>query len=578
MNNYFKYLFIILGKKYSKIFYLIVALFTIGALLEILSLGLIIPIISILNEKGQGEIIFSFEFINIIFKYLNSFDLYNYNKIYFLLILFLIVFIVKTIFFSLLTYFNLKFCQNLYIKLSERIYTNYVSQNYNFYLKRSSSQLIKNITVEINNFITSYLLSILNLFSELIILFFISLLLISISFLSFFLIFFIFIISSFLFIFFLKKTIKKWSYEKEYHHVESLRYIQEGIRNIKDIKIYGLEKKFINYYNSHIKIFSKIENKFIFLGIIPRYFIELLGIVCLVLIVHILFFYDFSNNAVLVILSTFAASALKILPSINRIINYVLKIKYSHLSAKIILNEIRLKPITSTKNNNKKVNYVDSLELKNIFFRYNNNSNYVLENINIKIPFSKTIGIMGDSGSGKTTLIDLILGIIKPTKGVISSGSNNIHSNLRLWQNKIGYVQQSNYFIESSIRDNIALASNSTFIDDKRVFKCLDIVGLSGFINTLPKKIETNISELGKNLSGGQKQRISIARALYIDPSIIILDESTNALDEKSERLVIKNILSLKKNKTIIIISHKKEIINLCDVAIKIINKKIKIL
>jgi len=122
------------------------------------------------------------------------------------------------------------------------------------------------------------------------------------------------------------------------------------------------------------------------------------------------------------------------------------------------------------------------------------------------------------------------------------------------------------------------LASNSTFIDDKRVFKCLDIVGLSGFINTLPKKIETNISELGKNLSGGQKQRISIARALYIDPSIIILDESTNALDEKSERLVIKNILSLKKNKTIIIISHKKEIINLCDVAIKIINKKIKIL
>jgi ATP-binding cassette, subfamily B, bacterial PglK len=288
---------------------------------------------------------------------------------------------------------------------------------------------------------------------------------------------------------------------------------------------------------------------------------------------------DFSSQKIVIIITVFAAATLKILPSINRIMNSVIQINYSNSTLDTIYREINLK--NNYKKNNlsltkKQLIVKNYLVIKNLYYKYKNSEN-VFKNVNLKIPLKKTIAIVGDSGVGKTTFIDIILGLIKPIRGNILVDNKNIFNNLKFWRNNISYVQQTSYFTQDSIKNNITITSNKDFIDINRINYCLKQVGLSSFVNSLPKKINSKLSELANNLSGGQKQRLSIARALYKNPDILILDESTNSLDTKNENKVVKRIVDLMKDKTIFIITHKKSLLKYCDFIININKSGIKI-
>lgn len=214
--------------------------------------------------------------------------------------------------------------------------------------------------------------------------------------------------------------------------------------------------------------------------------------------------------------------------------------------------------------------------MQKVFFKHENKSSFLFRNINLKIPLNKIIGIFGESGSGKTTLIDLLIGFLKPNKGVIFADGKNINKYLRSWQNNIGYVQQFSYFIEDSIKNNITLGSKNKSLDVDKINECLKIVDLYKIIEKLPKNLETRISELGNNFSGGQRQRLSIARALYKDPSILVLDEATNSLDDYSENIIIKNIIKSKKKRTIFIVTHKEKLKKYCDILLEVNSETIK--
>jgi ABC-type bacteriocin/lantibiotic exporter with double-glycine peptidase domain len=403
----------------------------------------------------------------------------------------------------------------------------------------------------------------------------ISAVLIILSPISFFSIILVLFLFSFIFFFIIKKSLVKWGYERQDHQENSIRYLQEGVRGIKELRIYNLENNFLNYFIFHAKKYAKIEENINFISVIPKYYIELLGVISFVVVFKILSFNNYLNSEIVLILGVFAASALKILPSINRIINSIVKIKYSHSSVDIICEEINLKKVFYNIRGNEKINLYKSLNLNKVYFKYQNKNSYLFKNINLKIPFKKIIGVFGESGSGKTTLIDLIIGFLKPDSGTISVDGINIYKNSRAWQNNIGYVQQHCYFVEGTIKNNITLGDKNNDLNYNRLNECLKIVGLNNIIDQLPKKIETKISELGNNFSGGQKQRISIARALYRDPKILILDEATSSLDEKSEKEIIKNIIKSKKDRTIIFITHKKQFAKYCDVVLEVDTGKI---
>jgi ATP-binding cassette, subfamily B, bacterial PglK len=568
-----KKFFSILSIKQKRYLIYIIILSFIGALLEMISLGLLVPIIGLLNN----ETLTNNSLVSNIFANLSSFlKKFNNNEISALIVFFFIIFILKTIFFTALIKLSSKFSSNISFSLSSKIFENYLYQKYYFYLNRGSSKLIQNINNEISNLINIYLASLLTLFNEVLLLVSISVVLIILSPVSFFSIIMLFFIFSLIFIYLIKKFLKKWGFQRNYHQENSIKYLQEGMRGIKELRIYNLEKNFLDYFKFHTKKFLRIEENINFLSIIPKYYVELFGVISFVGVFSILFSNNYQYSQIILILGVFAASALKILPSINKIINSVVKIKYSYSSVDLIYKEINLKKYFYKNQINKNIIFKKNLTLKKVFFRHENKKSFLFRNIDLKIPLNKIIGVFGESGSGKTTLIDLMIGFLKPNRGVVYADGKNINKCLRSWQNNIGYVQQFSYFIEDSIKNNITLGAKNKSIEINRINECLKIVGLDKIIGKLPKKIETHISELGNNFSGGQKQRLSIARALYVNPKILILDEATNSLDDISEDIIIKNIINSQKNRSIIIVTHKKKLKKYCDIVFEINSGNIK--
>ena len=555
MIKIFKKFYSILDTKQKNKLILLIFLSLIAAVLEMLGLGLLVPIIASLSNPDLTAVSWINKNLN---KLLSNFFEFNENKIFFLLVLFGIFFLLKTLFLTYVARITSKFNSNLYSDLSGRIFNNYLYQDYSFYIFRSSSQLIQNATNEVDNLVNVFFVSFMIFLNEILVLFAIALILIFISPTSFFFLIVLFSIFSFTFIFLIKRLLQKLGYQRQDHQISSIRYIQDGIRNIKDLKIYGIENKFYNYFFSEAKKYSEIEHNVNFLSVIPRFFIEFIGILVFIGVFQLFIILKFSSDDIIIIIGILAASALKILPSINRIMNSSIKIKYSFPSVNTIYKEIKIIKKIDTSYRSQGIIIKNKIFIKNLSFKYRNSESYLFDKININIPIGKIIGLVGESGSGKTTLIDLILGLLKPTKGRIFLNNIDIFKNIRSWQDNIGYVQQFSYFIQDSIKNNIILGSKTNHLHDNRINECLKIVGLKKVVERLPKKINTLISELGSNFSGGQKQRLSIARALYINPKILILDEATNSLDDNSEDVIIKNIINYQKNKSIFIITHKK--------------------
>lgn len=573
MVKIFKKFYSILDNEQKKKLYVLIFLSFIAAVLEMLSLGLLVPIIASLSNPNLQAVFWINKNLD---KFLSIFFEFKDNRIFFLLTLFGIFFLLKTLFLTYFARLTSRFSSNLYSNLSGKIFNNYLCQDYSFYIVRSSSQLIQNATNEVNNLVNIFFVSFIIFINEILVLCTIGLILIFISPISFLFLITLFSFFSFIFILLIKRLLKKFSYQRQDHQIASIKYIQDGIRNIKDLKIYGIENKFYNYFFYEAKKYSEIEQNVNFLSAIPKYYIEFIGILVFICVFQLFSILKFNSEEIIIIIGILAASALKILPSINRIMNSSIKIKYSLPSLDTIFKEIKLSKIIGTGNKSTDIVIENKISLENISFKYPNSSSYLFDKININIPIGKIIGIVGESGSGKTTLVDLILGLLRPTKGKIFINETNIFRNIRSWQNNIGYVQQFSYFIQDSIKNNIILGSKNDYEDNDKINECLKTVVLNKIVAALPKKIETHISELGGNFSGGQKQRLGIARALYINPKILVLDEATNSLDDSSEDVILKNIIKNQKNKSIFIITHKKKLIRYFDVLFEIKSGKIK--
>jgi ABC-type bacteriocin/lantibiotic exporter with double-glycine peptidase domain len=280
----------------------------------------------------------------------------------------------------------------------------------------------------------------------------------------------------------------------------------------------------------------------------------------------------------------YLAASYRFVPSISKIVQSIQNIQFNLACAKNLKNEIlNFNEISKIKkkikmHENKNI-FQSKIEFKNLSFSYDLNSikeNTVLKNINFEIKKGECVGIVGNSGSGKSTLTDLLIGLQTPTTGEILVDSVNINRFINNWQKLLGCVPQEVFISDDSLKKNIAFGVSETNINDKKITKCLELSNLKDFSTTLENNLETIIGERGARLSGGQKQRIGIARAFYNNPEILIFDESTNSLDSETESKILSEIYNLKKEKTIIIISHKKNILKKCDYILAIENKTIK--
>ena len=340
--------------------------------------------------------------------------------------------------------------------------------------------------------------------------------------------------------------------------------------NIQDIKILLKEKFFFNKFKKNIVLLKYTDLFHQLFTKAPRLIFETLAVFTIVAIIIFYMKIDHSIENLLPLLALFGMCALRLIPSFNSIVQSFAVIKKTKISFNSIIKEFN-----KTKNNINQIKSIDNFDnknlalnkiaIQNLSYKYKNTDRYVLKNINIEIRKNSSIGIIGKTGCGKSTLIKLILGLLEPESGKILADDKDIKNDIRNWYKNLSYVPQSVYLNDDTIKSNIAIGEDEEDINEEKIFQSIEIAGLKKFISSLPNKLNTKVGPQGIRLSGGQIQRIGIARALYTDPSIFILDEATSSLDQKTEDEIINDFFKFKKNKFTIMVSHRLSSLKFCD-------------
>lgn len=574
--NFFiiKYFWFNLNKYYKRFFIFLFFIVLLGSIAEMASVGIILPAFSIIFENENSNIFFDNYFLDNIKT--------NYSKleiITYLSILIILIFLLKSILLTVLYKLQTKFCYGVHEYISNKLFKKYLYSTIIINNKKKSAELIRNLTSEVDQLVSSFLLPFLNFFVEIFIFVSVIIVLFYFEFEVSIIIFSFSLISFAIFYFLTKKKIKVISYERQINEEKKIKTIQDAFGNIRDLIILKCRNISYDYFSEQTKRVSNSRRKIEFLNSLPKIWIEFFGVLLIVLIIFLMINMEKNLNSFLPTLALFAAAAFRILPITNRLIISIQHMKYGEPVLRNLINNLNEEIENDFLRLDENIESIDndafySIKLKNLGFKYNYNDEILFEDVNLQISKGDKIAVLGESGSGKSTFIDLLIGFLKPTSGQIIINDNVLNSNLLNSSTIIGYVPQNVYIIDKSIEENIAL--NSIKIDNVKINNLIKICLLTNLSNKLKENQTSNLGERGSSLSGGQKQRIAIARSLYQSPKLLILDEATNALDEEMEEELMNNLLNYDQIETIIVINHRKSSLKKCNKFFKIEHKKIK--
>tara|TARA_X000000950_G_C13918554_1_gene662226 strand:- start:6782 stop:8527 length:1746 start_codon:yes stop_codon:yes gene_type:complete len=569
MTSLRKILFLIDYK--INILIILLFLFILISLFEIVSLALLTPFLTLLADNSN--------FDNLFLKYFISFENLNRQNLIiifgFLILGMIILKSIITIFcWYLVYYFTWQNVINLRIKLID-IYKNI---KYEKYISKTSTEYIQNITVLSGNFTKQILLPLMQLVSDLILTLSIAIFLLLTDIYIFLSLSILLLIFSFTFGFFLKKKLLYYGKAINENAIKVLNGVKNLFQGFKEVKIYNKSDYFRNSIISSslniakYQVWSQVFNR------LPKAILEIVIAFVTISIVFIYFILNqYALSEILPKLVIFVIAAMRIGPAVASMNVSLNSLKLGKFSLDKMYNE--LSELDNYKFNSiekKKLKEFNNISFINVSYSYPNSQKFALNDISFKISKGDTIGIFGSSGSGKTTCIDLLLGFLEPTKGKIEVNDDLIlsNSNIDSFQNIIGYIPQDIFIINDTILNNIKLNDDNNpniYLD-----KAIKTARLVEFIKNQEKGINSLLGDSGINISGGQRQRISLARALFHNKEILVLDEATNALDETNERSIIEDINLMKKDKTIIIISHNSKILDICDKIIVLDNGRVK--
>ena len=489
-----------------------------------------------------------------------------------------VIFLSKNLYLALMTYWEAKITLSIRNDIKFKLMNFYINVPYAFYLETNPAELIRTATTDAA-ITTNVILKFITLFREVLILILIfSLLfyadpLISFSVFSF-LIFFVGI-----FYFFTRKKLKSVGKILQYLSGIEIKILNQIFGAIKEIKILNKEKQMEETYSENVKKMGRNSLIQSFLTSVPRLFLEVILVMAVVIVLTIFVFMDRPTITLIPLISLLAVSAIRLIPIFNSITTALVSIRTSTPSFNHVSREISKLENTNTVLDQEKKNeikFFKSIYIQKVNFRYPSTNLYSITGIDLLINPGKKIGFIGNSGAGKSTLIDLLLGLLYPTEGKILVDGINISENFRSWQNLIGYVPQDIYLLDDTIRKNIAFGFSDGNINSDFVYNAIKVAQLKSFIDSLPNGEETIIGNRGVRLSGGQRQRIGIARALYRNPSILVLDEATSSLDVENEKKIMNEIFSsTDRSKTLIIVTHRHQTVQNCDVVFLLDNGKL---
>ncbi len=536
----------------------------IHGIIEITSIASILPFMSIVMDP---TIINTNIFLSKLYNFLNF---TSYNS--FLVSLGLLVFILLLLsnaYAAFIFWWITKFVQFQSYRLSKKIFDNYLSQSYIFFLNRNSSELSKNVLTEVNRVIIGVIYPMLLAVSKVAIVIFIAILLLYVNPKLSIVISVTLTIAYGIVYYVVREYLRGIGELSTKATFEKYKFTDEAFSGIKDIKLRGTETEFIKKYSQPAKKFAEYSATSAVISLLPRYAIETLAFGGLLLIVIFLISTSENFMSVIPLVALYALAGYRIMPGLQQIYHSIAQIRYNTPALDILLKDLK----NSTYNKNITDGKLISLpkikkeiEFKSVYFKYPNSNDQILENINVKISSNSLTAFVGKTGSGKTTLIDILLGLLPINKGDILVDNIKLkEDNFSSWQKKLGYVPQNIFLTDDTLKNNIAFAVPDNQVDHKKIINAAKLAELENYISTLPDKYNTYVGEKGIRISGGQIQRVGIARALYYNPEIIVLDEATSALDNLTEKNIMDSLKKLSKSKTIIIIAHRLSTIKNCD-------------
>jgi len=564
MKKISKILSILTAKERKKVF-LLLFMVLIMALLEMVGVASIMPFISVLVNP---EIIETNSILNNIFQASNIFGVETKQHFLFFLGLLCFSLLILSICFRGLTiYVQVSFNTMCRHNTAKRLMEGYLQQPYSWFLNHHSAEMGKNILTEVKLVIDKGFGSIMNLITQIVV----SIVLIVLILLVDFKLTIIscVVIGTVYFLIFMFLKVYTHRLGQERLNVEGLNFraLIEAFGAIKEVKVGGLEKACVDRFSSPSYILAKNNAVHNFISQMPRLVIEALVFGGIILIVLYLMAERGSLVNSLPTISLYAFAAYRLIPAMQGIYSSITQITFAGPAIDSMYYDFKNLYVEESSNNQSILAFNKSITLKNIHYKYPNAPKDSVKDVSLTIQAYTTVGLVGITGSGKTTVADIILGLLEAHKGKMEIDGTVINKdNRRAWQRNIGYVPQQIYLADTSISNNIAFGVNPNNIKQEDVEKAAKIANIHDFVmNELPLKYNAIVGERGVRLSGGQRQRIGIARALYHNPKLLILDESTSALDNLTEQSVIKEIYNLRKNITIIMISHRLSTIENCD-------------
>jgi len=556
----FQKLMFILSSAQKRGLLILGGLLVIGIFIEMIGLGILIPALSIVLKSDIAKEYPSLQ------PFLAFIGNPSEKQLVTLCMSFLIfIYFFKCLYLIFITWKQTKFNTSLTIEIANKLFLGYLTQPYDFHLQRNSAGLVRNIQSEVG-MLNSVGQSVLILATEFSIVFSMIIILFIIEPLGALSIAGFLGVSGYIFHRLTKFRISIWGEKRQKYDMQAYLHVLQGLGGIKDIKLLGKEKSIYSLYKNNNDNRIGIVVKQTTLTQVPRIYLELLAVFGLASLVILMTLQARPLEQLIPILGVFVAAAFRMIPSVNRIMGAVQNIQYGKPVVELLYEEFSYIHTRSHSTDQRtKIDFKNSLQIQDLVFQYENSNSAALKGVSASVKKGEVIGFIGTSGSGKSTLVDVVLGLLIPTKGAVLVDGRDIHEDLRAWQDILGYVPQTIYLTDDSIRRNVAFGISDEHIDEAAVIWAIKSARLEDFVSSLDEGLNTNVGERGVKLSGGQRQRIGIARALYHDPSVLVFDEATSSLDTHTEELIMNTIMDLKGTKTILIVAHRLSTLKKCN-------------
>jgi ABC-type multidrug transport system fused ATPase/permease subunit len=477
--------------------------------------------------------------------------------------LMLAVYVIKNIFLAVSTWIQRGFLTRVSSRVAARMLEVYIRQPYAFHLRKNSSTLIRN-TQDASMVVAAGIEPMLTILTESLIAAALFLVLVIVEPVGTVCVVGLLLVATFVFQRFFDQRLQRWGTRRQIQKGSIIQTIQQGLGAVKDVQVLGREEWFVNEHRERQTLDANLLRRINTVQALPRLWLEVMAMAGLAGLVAIMLATGKDIDAIIPTVGLFAATSFKVLPSINKVVNSKQTLKVSRSTIETIHQDLDL-PIVLNFKTEKSSFQFESVAVDCLNFKYEQSEKLVLTDINVKIRSGEAVGFVGQSGSGKSTLIDIMLGLLTPLSGSVVVNEQEVSGIKNDWQKTIGYIPQTIFLMDDSLRRNIAIGIADAEIDEYAIIEALKSAQLEDFVASLPEGLDTVVGERGVRLSGGQRQRIGIARALYHRPSVLVLDEATSSLDTETEHGVMQAVQALQGDKTVIIVAHRLSTVEYCD-------------